>query len=114
MVAIDGCTMQKMVYGDELYGDLRIWDYNYYTSKICLTRCVFRWEVVAAIKQPMEADVSGGTAEAVLRRDPAIFCWRCFRACRSCRSDDAFCLFIDDMNYKYKKKTLDPLRREDV
>jgi hypothetical protein len=73
MVAIDGCTMQKMVYGDELYGDLRIWDYNYYTSKICLTRCVFRWEVVAAIKQPMEADVSGGTAEAVFEEGPCHF-----------------------------------------
>lgn len=48
--------------------------------------------VVAAIAQPMEAGVSGGTAEAVFEEErpcPVAFCWRC---CRSCRSHDVFCL----------------------
>lgn len=35
-------------------------------------------KVVAAMKQPMEADVNGGTAEAVFERpcQPVTFCWR--------------------------------------
>lgn len=43
--------------------------HDYYTSKICSTRLYVRAEVVAAMKQPMEADVSGGTAEAVFEEE---------------------------------------------
>ena len=55
----------------QIYGD----DSQCYTVGIYLTRLYVRVKVVAVMKQPMEADVSGGTAEAVFLRakDPVIF-----------------------------------------
>ena len=73
--------------------------HDYYTSKICSTRLYVRAEVVAAMKQPMEADVSGGTAEAVFwraKRPCRLFVGNGDGECRSCRSDDTFiCLLLE-------------------
>jgi hypothetical protein len=67
--------------------------------------------IVPAMKQPMEADVSGETAEALLfegRKDPVAFLLEVeMGKCRSCRS--CMSVFIDGMNYIYTTCTLDPL-----
>ena len=60
-----------------------------------------RVKVVAAMKQPMEADVSGETTEAVFWRVKGpcrLFVGDGDGECRSCRSNDAFWLFIGGMN----------------